>query len=115
MERSQRESEGKQEKQKIAPLFFPVYVPNVRKFLCTNRRDIMPHGTALEDAIRSKQYLRLPAVVALTGASKSSVYAWMNDPQISFPKAIRAGHRLVLWDRAAVEDWLARRAQASAI
>lgn len=54
--------------------------------------------------------LRLPAVLARTGLSRSTVFAKLNllhqsfDP--SFPKRIRLGLRAVGWIESELDDWI---------
>lgn len=58
------------------------------------------------------QILRLPAVVSLTGISRSRLYVLMNSETHRFPKPIRLGVRAVGWRRAEIEEWLASRERA---
>lgn len=51
------------------------------------------------------QLLRRPQVEAMTGLSRSSIYAGMDDG--SFPRPKRIGQRSVAWLRSDVEAWLA--------
>lgn len=50
--------------------------------------------------------LRLPAVKARTGLSRSSIYLRM--AQGTFPQSISLGERAVGWIEAEIEDWLSR-------
>lgn len=59
-----------------------------------------------------KQFLRLPAVIALVGKSRTAIY---RDIQAGvFPAPIRIGARSVAWDSTAIEKWQAARIAASA-
>jgi prophage regulatory protein len=49
--------------------------------------------------------LRLPAVKACTGLSRSSIYLRMT--QGTFPKPVSLGARAVGWRQSEVDDWLA--------
>jgi len=51
--------------------------------------------------------LRLPAVKARTGLSKSTLYALMAEGR--FPRAVRLGRRSVGWPSGEVEHWLRQR------
>lgn len=51
--------------------------------------------------------LRLDEVVAMTGLSRSSLYAMAK--RGDFPKQIQIGPRAVRWDSRAVESWLAEK------
>lgn len=55
--------------------------------------------------------LRLPAVKARTGLSRSTIYLRIS--QGSFPAPVSLGGRAVGWIEAEVNDWLARRIEAS--
>ena len=55
--------------------------------------------------------LRLPAVKARTGLSRSTLYLRM--AQDRFPKTISLGGRAVGWVEAEVDDWLTRQIKAS--
>jgi prophage regulatory protein len=58
-----------------------------------------------------KQFLRLPAVIALVGKSRTAIY---RDIQAgSFPAPIRIGARAVAWDSSAIESWQQARITAS--
>ena len=55
--------------------------------------------------------LRLPAVKARTGLSRSTVYLRMADG--SFPKSISLGPRTIGWIETEIDDWLTQRILAS--
>ncbi len=52
-------------------------------------------------------HLRLPAVMAATGRSRSGIYDMMDKEE--FPRPIRIGKRAVAWPESAVAAWLASR------
>ncbi|QJF51977.1 helix-turn-helix transcriptional regulator [Roseobacter ponti] len=52
-------------------------------------------------------HLRRPAVQAVTGLSRSSIYEMMDKGE--FPRPVRIGKRAVAWPQSAVEAWLAER------
>ncbi|MGH9816030.1 MAG: helix-turn-helix transcriptional regulator [Candidatus Acidiferrales bacterium] len=55
--------------------------------------------------------LRLPAVKASTGLSRSTIY--LRVAQGTFPKPVSLGGRAVGWLEAEIQDWLQRRIEAS--
>ncbi len=55
--------------------------------------------------------LRLPAVKARTGLSRSTIYLRISEG--SFPKAISLGGRAVGWIEAEVNDWLNQQIETS--
>ena len=55
--------------------------------------------------------LRLPAVKATTGLSRSTIYLLVAEG--SFPKPVGVGRRAVGWLEAEIQDWLQRRIEAS--
>jgi prophage regulatory protein len=55
--------------------------------------------------------LRLPAVKARTGLSRSSVY--LRVAAGTFPTPISLGGRAVGWIETEIEDWLAKRIEES--
>ena len=61
----------------------------------------------LEDLI----LLRLPDVKAITGLSKSSLYALIREK--SFPAPVQLGARAVAWVKSEVKQWAAGRVHAS--
>jgi prophage regulatory protein len=65
------------------------------------------HAGSVDDLI----FLRLPAVKALTGLSKTSLYTMIRDK--SFPAPVRLGPRAVAWVRSEVRQWAMERVQAS--
>lgn len=56
-------------------------------------------------------FLRLPEVKAVTGLSKTSLYALIRDR--NFPAPIRLGPRAVAWVRSEVKQWAVNRVLAS--
>ena len=52
-------------------------------------------------------HLRRPSVEAITGLSRSSIYAMMDAGD--FPRPVRVGKRAVAWPQSAIEAWLANR------
>jgi len=61
----------------------------------------------LEDVV----FLRLPDVKAITGLSKSSLYALIREK--SFPAPVQLGARAVAWVKSEVRQWAAERVHAS--
>ena len=55
--------------------------------------------------------LRLPAVKARTGLSRSSIY--LRVAEGTFPKPVRLGRRAVGWVDAEIQNWLERQIDAS--
>ena len=55
--------------------------------------------------------LRLPAVKATTGLSRSTIYLRVTEG--TFPKPVGLGSRAVGWLEAEIQDWLQRRIEAS--
>ena len=55
--------------------------------------------------------LRLPAVKATTGLSRSTIY--LRVAEGTFPKPVSLGDRAVGWLEAEIQDWLQRRIEAS--
>ena len=55
--------------------------------------------------------LRLPAVKAYTGLSRSTIYQRISEG--SFPRAIQLGGRAVGWIEADIQEWLERQINAS--
>jgi prophage regulatory protein len=56
-------------------------------------------------------FLRLPDVKAVTGLSKTSLYAMIREK--SFPAPVRVGPRSVAWVRSEVKQWAVERVHAS--
>ncbi len=57
-----------------------------------------------------RKFLRLPAVKASTGLSKSSIYARIAEG--TFPKQIPLGPRLVVWVESDIQNWIAEQVSA---
>jgi prophage regulatory protein len=60
-----------------------------------------------------EKHLRLPAVIDVTGLSRSTIYAMMSEG--SFPRPVPLGKRLVGWPESAISKWLAARAATMSI
>jgi prophage regulatory protein len=56
-------------------------------------------------------FLRLPEVKAVTGLSKTSLYALIREGD--FPAPVRLGPRAVAWVRSEVRQWAVERVHAS--
>ena len=48
--------------------------------------------------------LRLPQVQNITGAKRSTIYAWIKEG--TFPKPVRLGERSVGWLKTEVQAWV---------
>jgi prophage regulatory protein len=57
--------------------------------------------------------LRLPAVRAKTGLSRSTLYLFMSRGE--FPRAIHLGQHAVGWLESDVEAWIANRIESSRV
>ena len=55
--------------------------------------------------------IRLPEVKAVTGLSKTSLYALIKEK--SFPAPVRLGPRAVAWVKSEIRQWAVERVQAS--
>ncbi len=55
--------------------------------------------------------LRLPAVVARTGLSRSTVYLRIS--QHTFPRRVPLGGRAVGWIESEIEEWITQQIDAS--
>lgn len=55
--------------------------------------------------------LRLPAIQACTGLSRSTIY--LRVAQGAFPKQVNLGGRAVGWLESEIQEWLQRRIEAS--
>jgi prophage regulatory protein len=54
-----------------------------------------------------QQFLRRPAVEAVTGLGRSTIYQMMSDGR--FPKSVRIGRRAVAWTAEEIQAWLEER------
>jgi predicted DNA-binding transcriptional regulator AlpA len=74
----------------------------------------MPAGSSLDDTssnVDDVVFLRLPDVKAVTGLSKTSLYALIKEK--SFPAPVRLGPRAVAWVKSEIRQWAVERVQAS--
>ena len=55
--------------------------------------------------------LRLPAVLAMTGISKSRIYEFMKRESDAFPLPLKFGIRSVGWRKSEIEEWLRSRSR----
>jgi prophage regulatory protein len=62
-------------------------------------------------ALDDVSFLRLPEVKAVTGLSKTSLYALVREK--SFPAPVRLGPRAVGWLKSEVKQWAVERVHAS--
>ncbi len=71
-------------------------------------------GSNLDDTLSNVDdvvFLRLPDVKAVTGLSKTSLYALIKEK--SFPAPVRLGPRAVAWVKSEIRQWAVERVQAS--
>jgi prophage regulatory protein len=59
----------------------------------------------------NQQFLKLSAVIALSGKSRSSIYAAIKDGH--FPAPVHIGPRAVAWTSSAIAEWQASCINAS--
>ena len=48
------------------------------------------------------------------GISIATLYRWMKDDTINFPRPVKYGHRCVRWRKSDYENWKEQRAEAAA-
>lgn len=68
-------------------------------------------NNALRGVNVAQSILRLPAVKARTGLSRSTIYLRMSAGE--FPRVINLGLRAVGWVEADIENWIARQIERS--
>jgi predicted DNA-binding transcriptional regulator AlpA len=69
------------------------------------------HASATPDDPDDLSFLRLPDVKAVTGLSKTSLYAMIREK--SFPAPVRLGPRSVAWVKSEIRRWAVERVHAS--
>jgi predicted DNA-binding transcriptional regulator AlpA len=70
-----------------------------------------PSSNGMSTNLDDLTFLRLPEVKAITGLSKTSLYALIRNR--SFPAPVRLGPRAVAWVRSEVRQWAVERVHAS--
>ena len=70
-----------------------------------------PAVTGTSNYLDEVTFIRLPQVKAVTGLSKTSLYALIREK--SFPAPVRLGPRAVAWVRSEVRQWAVDRVLAS--
>lgn len=63
--------------------------------------------TTFTHALDAHQLLRLPAVIALTGLSRSTIYRLMSDN--AFPKGLKPTARTIAWKATDIAHWIESR------
>jgi predicted DNA-binding transcriptional regulator AlpA len=84
---------------------------SVTKKLPRSQERAEPHSDGMSNHLDDVTFLRLPEVKAITGLSKTSVYALVRDK--SFPAPVHLGPRAVAWVRSEVRQWAVERVHAS--
>lgn len=74
---------------------------------------LVPHQTVNKSSsiMDDVTFIRLPEVKAVTGLSKTSLYALIKEK--SFPAPVRLGPRAVAWVKSEIRQWAVERVQAS--
>jgi prophage regulatory protein len=72
-----------------------------------------PHQTVNEppSILGDVTFIRLPEVKAITGLSKTSLYALIKEK--SFPAPVHLGPRAVAWVKSEIRQWAVERVRAS--
>lgn len=87
-----------------------VFMDQLRaKKMPQSERSMTGRGDA--DDLDEVVFLRLPAVKAVTGLSKTTLYALIHEK--SFPAPVHLGPRTVAWVKSEVRQWAVARVQAS--
>ena len=85
--------------------------PSAQKKLPQPQRRTEPNYDGSPDTLDDVSFWRLPEVKAVTGLSKTSLYALIREK--SFPAPVRLGPRAVAWVRSEIRQWAAERVHAS--
>jgi prophage regulatory protein len=76
-----------------------------------SKNSVTPSKAGIAGDSDEVSFLRLPEVKAVTGLSKSCLYALIREK--NFPAPVRLGPRAVAWVRSEVKKWAAERVHAS--
>ena len=53
------------------------------------------------------KYIKIQTVVALfDDCSRTTIYRWMADPEVGFPKQYQVGPRRIMWKESEVREWM---------
>jgi predicted DNA-binding transcriptional regulator AlpA len=55
------------------------------------------------------QFYRTPATAKFFDVSKQTIFEWLKDEKLGFPRPIRLGKNSIAWRRSALEKWVASR------
>jgi len=67
-------------------------------------------SSSLRTIPSTPMFLRMPAVVRLTGLGRSTIYRLMAESK--FPRSVRLGDRAVAWRQSDVDRWSEERPSA---
>ncbi len=84
---------------------------SMRKKMPSSQKPAEPHVDDTSSKVDDVIFLRLPDVKAVTGLSKTSLYALIKEK--SFPAPVRLGPRAVAWVKSEIRQWAVERVQAS--
>ena len=90
---------------------FPASSPQFMRRGLTPQKHAGGGQNGISSNLHEVTFLRLPGVKAITGLSKSSLYALIREK--SFPAPVRLGARTVAWVRSEVSQWALERVRAS--
>ncbi|MBO9495094.1 AlpA family phage regulatory protein [Thalassotalea sp. G20_0] len=68
----------------------------------------MPHSTT------PAKYLSRAQVMSRYAIGNTTLYSWINDEELKFPKGRQLGKRCVRWLESELEQWEAKREMAAA-
>jgi len=90
---------------------FPSPSPHITTRMIHSQRSEASGPSRRTDHADDVTFLRLAGVKAMTGLSKSSLYALIREK--SFPAPVRLGARTVAWVKSEIRQWAVDRVQAS--
>lgn len=70
-----------------------------------------PQSTPVRTEVATPLFLRMPAVMRMTGLGRSTIYRMVADKR--FPGPVRLGPRAVAWRRTDLEQWSDARPMAA--
>ncbi|WP_062265277.1 helix-turn-helix transcriptional regulator [Endozoicomonas arenosclerae] len=63
---------------------------------------------------QAQTYLTRQQVLTRYGIGNTTLYRWMNDDTVSFPKSVQMGPRCVRWELSTLEAWEEQRKSEAA-
>jgi len=64
----------------------------------------------MEKTMKNDKFIKIQTILVLLGiGSRNTIYRWMKDPEVKFPRQYQLGPRRVAWKESEILAWMGSR------